>query len=177
MIFHHRNLLRLLTIALISTSASAEIYKQTDENGRTIYSDNPKGTRMEAVDLPAINSQPAIKPRPAPSKKSKSVSHVDYQIAINSPEDGTYIPPGQRELLVTFSVQPYLRNDHSFQAFLNGEPFGLPTRSNTIVLNELNRGEYQLSIAVVDNSGNTLGSSDAVTIYVQRAIKPAPPKN
>lgn len=159
--------IRLLLALLLSTSVSAEIYKHTDESGRTVYSDNPNGKDIEAVELPAINTQPAITPKYTPAKP-KPAATPSYQITINSPNNETYIPPGQRELSIDFNVRPGLRQDHFFQAQLNGEAKGTASRTSPILLTDLYRGEYQLSVAVIDSEGNIISRSKSVTLYIQR---------
>lgn len=161
---------RLLLTLLISAPVYAEIYKHTDESGHTVYSDNPKGTRIEPVDLPTINTQPSITPKPAPTQ-GKTAAIREYRLTIVQPADETYVSPGQQELEAIASIQPRLQKADTVQFFINGAPEGSASRSTKILLTELHRGQYRLSAKVINSDGDVLASSEEVTFFVQRPIK------
>lgn len=157
-------------LLIIATPIKAEIYKHTDENGHTIYSDNPKGTKIEAVDLPTINTQPPLTPRPTPAQ-AKTPAIREYRLSIVQPANETYVSPGQQELQVSVSIQPRLQKTDTLQFYINGDPKGSASRSTKTVLTELHRGQYQLSAKVLNDNGDIIASSEEITFFVQRATK------
>ncbi len=168
--------LAILTTALTTSGAHAEIYKSVDKNGKITYSDKPVGAeKVEELDLPPINSQPATHAAPAVADSETDDPAMEYSLAIVSPNSGSQIPMGQSQVSVSVSVSPGLHADHQLQAMLNGAPFGEPSSGTMLVLEYLHRGENQLSVAVIDADGNTLAESAPITLFVQRPIfKPQP---
>ncbi|WP_439135671.1 DUF4124 domain-containing protein [Pseudomaricurvus sp.] len=162
----------LLFLSLIGMTATAEIYKTVDEQGNTVYTDNPKDKdKADPVDLPDINTQPPVsaQPRPLPTVKK---APVNYQVRINNPQEGTQVPMGQYEIPVSLSINPQLRNGDHIRILLNGQAFGQEFYSTNLVLREVYRGEHSLRAVVINSSGEVMGRSNAVTIYVQRNSVP-----
>ena len=91
-------LLLPLPALLLPQTVSAEIYKTVDEHGNVVYTDNPKGKKAEEVKLQRTNIQPPVKvtSKPASKPKRKQGAPGSYTLSINSPSDGSHIPPGQR---------------------------------------------------------------------------------
>jgi len=162
-----RRLALTVTLCLLASLALAEIYKSIDENGKVIYTDNPRGNqKIEKVDLPAVNSQPAtpiLQKKSAPEAKATKTSLV-----IVSPANNAQIPTGQFEIPVRITVQPKLAKGQRIQLMLNDKAFGQPTTQMNTVLRNVFRGEHQLSAALLDNKGRVLTKSSAITLYVQR---------
>ncbi len=167
------SLILVLAVFLIASLSHAEIYKSTDEQGRVIYTDNPAlGKKVDQVDLPPINTQPATRlSNKSPNQKSKKVV---YKVSISQPKQGTQIPTGQEALDLQVGVLPPPKSSYSLQAYLNGSPIGPSSKRQRWQLKALYRGEHQLTVNLIDDSGNVLASSDPVTIYVQRASKKLP---
>ncbi|MEJ2417440.1 MAG: DUF4124 domain-containing protein [Exilibacterium sp.] len=152
-----------------SVNGAADIYKTVDENGKVIYSDNPRGKKIEAVDLPTVNRQPA---QPVIQQRKNianatTVGPKSYDIDIETPTDQTHVPPGQRDLIVNTSITPPLFKNHKIQVLLDGQ-LQQSGRSNNVVIKEIFRGAHQIEARVIDQKGNTLGRSEAVTVYVIR---------
>lgn len=165
-----------LCLTLLGVTANAEIYKTVDEHGNTVYTDNPKNhDKADPVDLPDINTQPAVPVKPRPLETEKR-SPANYQVQINSPQEGTQVPMGQYEIPVNLSLSPRLKDGDHIQILLNDQPFGGEFYSTSLVLREVYRGEHNLQAAIINASGQEVARSEPVTIYVQRhSVKtPAP---
>lgn len=153
---------------LASAAAWAAIYKTVDENGRTVYTDNPPANKpVEAIELPELNTQPPVSTQPPPAAKRAPVQ-VQYQVSIAAPAQGMQIPMGQHEVPVSLDIHPALRDGAYVQILLNGQPNGPTFQGTQIVLTDVYRGEHQLQAAIYSSDGEELVRSDAVTIYVQR---------
>ncbi|NHN38671.1 DUF4124 domain-containing protein [Pseudomaricurvus alcaniphilus] len=163
-------LLPLLLTLCIGLPASAAIYKEVDQDGKVTYSDKPTSKQVERLDLPRINTQPAppVMPRQSAPVKPAQGAALRYQISIDSPLSGAHIPPGQRQLEVVVQLQPELQSGHRLQAYINGTAMGPALAETRLLLQELYRGEHQLSVAVIDQADNQVTTSPAVTIYVHR---------
>ncbi|WP_053982024.1 DUF4124 domain-containing protein [Marinagarivorans algicola] len=157
----------LVCCAGISTQVIAnEVYKSVDENGKVTYSDNPIGTKIEEVDLPIINSAPAVEPQPyTPTTRA---SREQSSVIITSPSDKTQVPAGQRDLVVSAEANPPIGSGFSAQLYFNGKPFGPAQADTHFVIKEIIRGEHTLSVAVLNPRGKIISRSKSITVYVHR---------
>ncbi len=157
-------------LLLFTTIAAADVYKSIDEDGHVIYTDNPHGKQqVEKVDLPSVNSQPAI-PITPPQKTNKPAT-TQYRLSIVSPANESHIPPGQSEITVSVKLQPKMNSEQRIQLFLNNKAFGPASKSPNIRLSDIYRGEHQLTAHLQDSKGKTLAQSSPITLYVKRTVQ------
>ena len=162
-----------VTNLFIATS-HAEIFRYTDENGKVIYSDRAHKKNAEAVNLPPINTQPAIKlPATATadetSEEEEETERLEYKsIGISYPNDETTITYGQESIGVSAKLKPELQAGDTIQFYLNGTPYGKASTSSSTTIDSLTRGEQTISAAVLNEAGKVLLKSDSVRIYVMR---------
>ncbi len=164
---------RLIALALVcaaSLPAMAEVYKTVDEDGNVTYTDNPaaKEGKVEAVKLPAVNTQPALKTTTDKTKKSEASSGYK-EVSILSPAQDATIPPGQLNVVVQVFMEPALQPGHLIQLLHNGQPYGDAAYATSFSIDQLIRGEHNVQAQVIDEKGNTVASSGSVTFYVKRA--------
>ncbi|TQV68179.1 DUF4124 domain-containing protein [Exilibacterium tricleocarpae] len=177
--------MRYIVLAVLSwlpLPGQAQVYKTVDENGNVVYTDNPRaveGEQPKPVKLPAINTQPppAVIPRTGAGTgdaEDESQLPTRYQLSVSSPTDGTFVPPGQRDLTVTATLEPPLSSEHRLEVMLNGKTVAQEAAA-TITLKEITRGSHSLQVRVVNRQGKVLGISKPVTVHVRRATvaKPA----
>jgi Domain of unknown function (DUF4124) len=162
-----RRLALILTFCLLTPIAAAGVYKSIDENGKVIYTDNPHGNQaVEKVDLPRINSQPAIQvPAPVSTPKAAPVRH---SIEIQSPRQGAQISTGQTEVRVFANITPHFNASHRVVFSHNGKVINKAAKSTSILLDQLHRGEHQISVKLIDKHGKVIARSKTVTFFVQR---------
>lgn len=179
--------MRLLTACLLCTlalPAAAQIYKYTDSNGNTVFTNQPpEGQAAESVELPPTNTLEAQKP---------VVTEQPEQPASNQPPyrelNLTDIPSdeAQRANNGTFSVgvnvSPRLQPGHRFRLLLDGQPYGQASNVPRLQLNNVERGEHSLAVEVLSGE-RQVQQSPTVTFTVQRIsvnsparAQPAPPK-
>ena len=175
--------MRLILTALLLAAAlpaSAQIYKYTDANGKTVFTNQPP-TNVDAqpVQLPPTNSvgpqAPATGSPPSGNGASQQGNYAILALS-NLPND-----EAMRQNNGTFNVdvvvQPALAMDHSLQLVLDGQPYGTPTKNTSIPLENLERGEHTLAVQVVQGT-RVLQSSAPVSFTLQRIStnSPARPK-
>jgi len=163
----------LLTLLTLSTAcyAIAEVYRVINEDGSISYTDTPPAgdPTVESVNLPPINTQPALTPKPISRKVEDKEKFAGYnRISILNPTPGTTIPPGHQEIPVEISLEPTLHSGHLIQLMFNGQPYGPPTTSTLFNINSVVRGEHSIQARVLDSENNTIGQSNSVTVYVKR---------
>ncbi len=102
-----RSQLLVISAVLVALAmpVSAAIYKHLDENGKITYTDQPpkgeQAAEVEKLDVQPVNTAPGVKPtvgssRPTPPEPEQ----MGYKLSIVSPQNGTQLPPGQRDLTV-----------------------------------------------------------------------------
>lgn len=156
------------------------VYKSTDAQGNTVFTDLP------TPDSQKINIQPAQTyslPSPPPpngegenGKLEKLKDFLDnssesrYEVSILSPQDKETLSTDIHSFTVSISVNPQLKEGDKIQLLLNGEPYGEPSTSTDIVVSpdvRLPRGSYQLQARVVsgENPSTIKGESSTITFY------------
>ena len=164
-----------MTALLLALPVAAQVYKTTDENGKVIYSDRPSN-KSEAVELRETNTAPAIntdRPEQASDKDATDMA-MPYRVRITGPQSETHLPPGERNLTVSFEANQPLEAGLRFQLLSNGAPIGSSTTGNSITVPEIIRGEHQLTVIIYDQNDRILAESSPLTIYVHRTTAPKP---
>lgn len=159
-------------IALIVGSAYAtDVYKVVDKNGNVSFTDQPPaesaaGT-VERVQVSSPNSAAPPLDMRKPQTPAPEAEAVAYETLITSPPDGTTIPMGPGNFVVSALADPALGGDR-LRLLVDGEPLGEPQSSGNWQLTNVNRGEHQLVVERVNNRGKALDRSSPVTVYVMR---------
>lgn len=169
----------ILSIVLWATSASAAIYKWTDEQGNVHYSDEPHegAAPMDLPPVPVFESpdiQVDLTPPPQPDEAGT------YQaFAIADPEREATVRNDDGVLDVHLRVEPELKPGHRVQLYLDGQPVGPPKPSPDLRLSGIYRGAHTVSAAIVNGTGQTLAEAGPVTFYMHRPSVnlPANPNN
>ncbi|MDF3014465.1 MAG: hypothetical protein K0Q78_2669 [Cellvibrio sp.] len=142
----------LVIIVLLAQMAAADVYKTVDKDGNIKYTDNPQTGKAEKVELREINTVPGAQSEALP----QSVP-VDSFAAVN--------------------LTPTLQQGHLLVYFMNGELLE-ETTMNNIIVKDVPRGTHTLVVEVIDQNGQSLGTSAPTIVNVIRPnIKNnAPPK-
>jgi hypothetical protein len=161
----------LILLVLLAFQANAEIYKSINADGEVVYSDTPsKGA--EKVTMPAL---PTYTPPPVPTTSYTPAQTPEKKayyetFAFVSPVNEETIRNNLGILNINAKLVPALqtRSGHRVQFYLNGEPYGKPVGKTSLTINNLDRGEYTLSAAVVNPDGTALITTDAIVVYMKR---------
>lgn len=193
----------LLFVCLMTFSVGyAAVYK-TVEDGSVSYTDTPENGATEVS--PTVANQvsstlpdttpptPAksnslnqsAKPsaiEPTPVKSSVPAGDMPYNtFAIESPADQETIQ-NQPLFSVKIKLDPPLQDGDKVQLMLDGQPFGAPSTTMEISVENVDRGEHRLSAVLLDKRNTVIKRSNVITIYIHRAsqlnrssaLKPAP---
>jgi hypothetical protein len=165
----------LLSLLLISLTATAQIYKTTDEQGNVVFTDQPpEGVEREEVELQRTNTAPPPPERPAPPAEEQEEDNeeaeaaVEYGVVITVPADETTIPMGPGNFSVSAVVRPSLGADDRLQLLVDAVPWGEPQTVPSWALTNVFRGAHDITVAVVDSDGKHLAVSEPVRVYVLR---------
>jgi hypothetical protein len=163
----------LLILLLIALPTTAQIYKYTDAQGNTAYSNQPPdGVTAQPVELPPLNR---VQPQPTQASPTPTPEQDQPRIAYNVLElTGLPTTEALRANNGTFTVsvliEPRLQGPHLLQLLLDGQPYGQPSNVPILQLVNIDRGSHRLAVQVV--SGETIvQQSPTVTFTLQRAHK------
>ena len=158
-----------LLCMLISSTAFGQIYKFVDEHGNITYSDTPPADKqdMEPAELPEVFYQPGVEvpDLPKPSKAKPRAINV----TINSPKEGATILGSATSMNVSASTSEKLIDGEAARLIVNGSPHSTGKALNWSVT-DLIRGEYHLSVEIIDKSQKIIAQSAPVKVFVKRNI-------
>ena len=160
----------LLASLLATTAVFAEAYRWVDEDGVVHYSDRPVEGAEEVV-LPKANTttvRRVERDEPEAQAQQQSTGPVRYEnLAITSPapEETLWNIGGQ--LSVQIQVTPALQQGHRMRLYFDGE--GQDISSTTVQLEEVWRGEHNLQVEILNETGMPLIRSNPLRFYVQQS--------
>ncbi len=178
----------LLIACLVSLASAENIYKWTDAQGNVHYGDEPnQGGAKKMGKLPGLSTYapPPIKTygdetgEDADEVVNPEEKATSYRsVSIVKPEAGDTIRSNPGIVEVFVAIAPPLGKKDHIRVTLDGK--SLPGRySKTVIqLENVDRGEHQVNVAVYNNKGKKLKGSASHTFYLHKATAPKKtPKN
>jgi len=166
--------LLMILLLICAYPASAQIYKYTDANGNTVYSDHsPDGVKAQPVELPPLNSVQPQAPG-APSSDTDSRTHVRnaYEVLeLTGLPTEEALRANNGTFTVSVLIKPRLQAPHQLRLLLDDAPYGQPSNVPILQLVNVDRGEHRLAVQVIDRAA-IIQQSPAVVFTVQRVHKP-----
>lgn len=173
-------ILTLLLLVLSSGATTAgEVYRHVDEDGNVTFSDergDDKSEPMELKSIPEVNMpEPAQRQRPSREERSGEKEETEeteeqegYQsITISQPEHDSAFWRGDGLVVVRFQSEPGLRSGHRYVVELDGEKVE-EGRSESLTLENMDRGTHEVVVHIVNGDGKTLTSSDVTRFTLHR---------
>ncbi len=168
----------LLAACLGFCSASvAQVYKYTDENGNTIYTDKPTDgakklkirneSRSSAARAPRQKYEPAV--GEARGEQSDQIDVIYSKLEILSPTNDSTPPGNSGNVEVVLLASPRLHARHRIVIALDGKEISNGRHAN-LSLTNLARGTHTLTAQIVDAEGTTQIQANAVSFHVKRPV-------
>lgn len=160
-----------------SSLCMGQIYKTTDAQGNTLYTDQPaeKNPDSNILTINQTNvyqgSTPSSDEPPASAYVPRNASPTRYQnITIIAPADDEAIRDNAGYVTIHISTQPILDvgNSHTIDVLLDGKQAGT-IDGNTLRLSNIDRGTHQLDARIVNGSGEVLLQSSPTRFHMLRA--------
>ncbi|WP_051201991.1 DUF4124 domain-containing protein [Ferrimonas senticii] len=172
-------LLPLLLLLWVSAS-HAEIYRWVDKDGKVHYSDRPDtSVKSEKVVPKSSSTIEMASPTPSPRRSGNTEAEERYQLQIASPAADATIRDNNGQLQVAIAVTPELASFHRLQLLVDGKVLRTLGGGGNFAIDDIQRGEHQLQVKVVDKNGKVLASSPNRTFFMHRHSalfpRPAPP--
>lgn len=179
--------MRLLTACLLCTlalPAAAQIYKYTDSNGNTVFTNQPpEGQATESVELQPTNTVEPQQPIAVQEPQQDEDNQLSYrQLALTDIPSEDALRANNGSFTVGVEIEPRLQPGHSLRLLLDGQPYGQPSNVPRLQVTNVDRGEHSLAVEVLSGD-RQIQQSAAVSFTVQRISlnspsrpKPPPPK-
>lgn len=174
----------IISCLLLATAlpALAQIYKYTDANGNTVFTNQPpEGTASEKVELPPTNAIP-MQPPSAPANDSTDTEpQAAYQVLeLTDFPDEEALRANNGTFSIGVRLEPRLQPGHRLRLRLDGQPYGQAVNVPRLQLVNIDRGDHSLAVDVLSGT-RVVQSSAPITFTVQRvntsspALRPPPP--
>ena len=156
-------------LLLLCLPCSAEVYTYLDEAGNRVYTDRPLRDNAEQVQLAPLNELPPPLIRPPAALLPQQAPAPSYVLLrIITPEPDAVIRDMTGNLIVTANSDPALLPGHSYRLLLDGAAVGEPGRSPVFPLENLDRGEHQLAVEIINQRGITLERTPNQPVHIKR---------
>ena len=173
-----RSLALLLALVPVTLLGSVDVFRWTDANGQTHYSDRPQAGAERvtiAVSPPAGGSGSDVDPAAGQEDTDTAPEFVRYQsLTITSPAQEQTLWNIEGQLDVAAAVQPELQPGHSLRFTLDGRQATAEPGSRRIRFAEVFRGEHSLQVEVLDAAGTVMAASLTTRFFVRQTALPNP---
>ena len=163
-------LLSLLTFSLVTPvySNSAKVYVWRDESGVLVYSDTPRPGAEEVKPHAGniISSSTGIETQVLDIKTKKIKE--DYLVEINHPKDNSTIRDNTGSVYISGSIKPIFKRGLKIQLIVDDKPHLTPQTHTMFSLRNMDRGEHQIKMKLLNDNGKVIASSKAITFYMHR---------
>ncbi len=177
-------LLLLITVVALPVAALAaesdKIYKTTDEDGNTVFTNEKPSEDAEPVDLEPLNTVPPEQitdPEASPEDQGDAQQEQDQAkprysgVAIKYPPSGQTVRHNGGIVPFEVEIQPEgkpLAEGHRIEIVLDGEVRG-SGRKRQISVSAVNRGPHTVEAQIVNQDGAAITSSQPVEFMLLRA--------
>jgi hypothetical protein len=166
----------LMCIAVATAVGAATVYKWTDENGVTHYSDQPHpgAQKIQIQAVQTYKAQP-VQRTPAYATRNPASAHQVYSVCAVTRPSSQEMFQNTQTVPASVHVEPELRAGDQVSVLLDGAPVqsNAPLDSE-FVLNSVYRGAHSLSVRVEDSTGTVVCQSPSVPFNVRQASVLAP---
>ncbi len=158
-------LLTCLSAQVFATSA--KIYVWRNEQGVLVFSDSPRpGAEEVKITEQNIMSSPSIDT--SILDITPQIIEEKYQVEITQPEQNETIRDNTGSVYVTGLVKPVFKQGLKIQLYLDNKKYQKPQSRAIYVLRNIDRGEHQVKMQLINNKGKVIASSKPTTFYMHR---------
>lgn len=170
----------LLLMAAPISGAVADVYKTVDKDGNVVYTDQPPEPGARPMELPGLSVVEFYRPPSAAAGAEADAEGEQEEVTdirelrkgyrdfrITSPQPEEHITGTENRLTISWDSRYALQPGMTVQLFLDGEPLP-PTRSGTVVVEEVYRGEHIVSGKIVDSRNRTVADASPVVFFMRQ---------
>ena len=148
-----------LSLILVTTVCSAELYKWTDEDGVVHYTDRMPTEQVQQQAVPDhLKSLGFSKPPQQTEPES-----IYSKFLISLPAADAIVRSVDATVNIVVQIDPPLVEDHFLQVYLDGLEVGDKTKSTALTLQKMKKGVHRLQAQVVDKDGQQVLKSEEIS--------------
>lgn len=149
------------------SATSTKIYVWRNADGVLVYSDSPK-PGAEEIEVKDPNNMSSSIDTSILDINPKVIEEK-YHVEISQPAENATIRDNTGSVYVSGRIKPIFKQGLKIQLMLDNKPYEKPQSHSMFVLRDIERGEHQLKMDLINNKGKVIASSKAVTFYMHRA--------
>ncbi len=149
------------------SATSTKIYVWRNADGVLVYSDTPKpgaeevevkesNTLSSSIDTSILDLNP-------------QVIEEKYQVEINQPADNSTIRDNTGSVYVSGRIKPIFKQGYKIKLLVDNQPYDKPQPHAMFILRDIDRGEHQLKMNLINDKGKVIASSKPITFYMHRS--------
>ena len=157
----------LFSLLTLNSLVSAEVYRTTNEQGVTVFTDQP-APDATAVDIQPTNNMPAEAPPPTRKQEPTDQNAIIPQINLVSPENqSTFQNP--EVVYISARISPGLQQGQQVLFTDQGQALSPASSATSLSIEYMDRGTHRIQAHIIDAKGTKLASSQIIEFYVHRA--------
>ncbi len=164
-------LLTLFTFSMATPviGSTAKIYVWVNEKGQTVYSDTPRPGAEEVKTKPSnvIKSSKRVETQTLDINTKKVDDN--YQLIITIPKNNSTIRDNTGSVFIQAIIKPIFKRGLKIQLMLDDEPYKKPQSHGKFSLRNIDRGEHQIKMKLLNEKGKVIALSKAITFYMHRS--------
>jgi len=158
----------MLSIATPVNASTAKIYVWVNEKGQTVYSDTPKPGAEEVQTRPGNVIKSSNRVEMQVLDINKKIIADNYQVIINDPADNATIRDNTGSVYISGSIKPIFKRGLKIQLILDDKPYQKPQTHTMFSLKNIDRGEHQIKMMLLNEKGKEIALSKTITFYMHR---------
>ncbi len=165
-------------LSLVMTSALAEVFTWTDDNGIKHYSDKPhkNATKIKLKHSQTYSSQPtndesgtySYDESPLGQEETGLAGDGEYQqVSLIQPSDESTFRSNEGEVPVTIALKPMLLKGHRIVMVLDGKPHPEAQTTTSFALYGIVTGAHTIAAKIIDDNNRLVAETKSVRFYMK----------
>lgn len=164
-------ILLVISLAAPVHSDTAKIYVWRNEAGVLVFSDSPRAGAEEVATEPGNVIQSSTSLDTNVLDITPKLVVEKFEITINTPKNNATIRDNTGSVYISGGIKPRFKDGLEIQLMLDGQPYESPQPHSMFSLRNIDRGEHNIKMLLIDETGKIIASSEPVTFYMHRASK------
>jgi hypothetical protein len=161
--------LLVLSIATPVNASTAKIYVWRNEKGELVYSDTPRPGAEEVKTKPGNVMKSSTKVDTQVLDINTKKIDDNYKVVIDHPKNNSTIRDNTGSIYISGSIKPIFKRGLKIQLILDDQPYQEPQTHTMFSLRNIDRGEHQIKMKLINEKGKVIALSEAITFYMHRA--------
>ncbi len=159
----------VISFTIPVSATSTKIYVWRNEKGVLVFSDSPRAgaeevkLKPDTATIPSMNVETSLL-----DIKPKELNN-DYEVVITQPKNNATIRDNTGSIFISGGIKPIFQRGFKIQLYVDGIAHKKPQTHTMFSLKNIDRGEHQIKMDLIDKEGKVIASSKLTTFYMHRA--------